>query len=699
MTDRPSPIFLSAARLIGCVLGAVMAAPGHATDTDPAPRIEEIVVTAEFRGTDLDAFAGSATVVRPNVDGTTVQHLEEVLARAPNVNFASGASRARFIQIRGIGERGQFSEPLNSSVALLVDGVDMSGIGTAATLFDVAQVEVLKGPQGTLYGANALAGLINLVTHDPTPEHIGEVRLDAGNYDALGAGLIVSGPLTPQLGYRISGQRYRDNGFVDNVYLRKEDTSDHDEGSYRAKLVWQSDVTMAELVAGRIDIENGYDAFSLDNDRNMRSDEPGADRQDTDYAAVKIEHSMGPSVLLQTHYGYARSDIDYGYDEDWAYVGFHPFEYQSTDRYIRQRTTHSLDVRLLSEPGRGLADGRWDWLTGLYHLRQDVDLRRLYTYLPADFESRYDLQRWALYGEVSRPLGEEWRVTLGLRYETHAADYNDNDDVDFSPRDDLFGGRVLVERTLAQGALVYAALTQGYKAGGFNTDGSLVADLREYDPETLWNLEVGLKARWLDERLRLRGALFYMHRDDIQTSTSIERPVDDSGAVEFIVYTGNAAQGFNRGVEVELEYLAGESLTLFVNAGWLDTAFEDYIDNNGRDLDGRDQAHAPNYQYFAGARWDIAPSWAVQIELEGKDGFYYSNSHAERADSYRRLNASLEYRGQQFSARLWGRNLNDTDHGVRGFYFGNDPRELYAPRSYVQLAEPRRVGLTVTFNW
>ena len=86
----------------------------------------------------------------------------------PNVNYSKGSSRARYFQIRGIGERGQFDEPLNSSVGLLIDGIELSGIGTVATLFDVKQIEVLRGPQGTLYGANALAGLINVVTNKPT---------------------------------------------------------------------------------------------------------------------------------------------------------------------------------------------------------------------------------------------------------------------------------------------------------------------------------------------------------------------------------------------------------------------------------------------------------------------------------------------------------------------------------------------------
>ena len=174
--------------------------------------IEEIVVTGELRESALASTPSSVSVLQPgDRRQTAVQQIEQVLGWAPNVNYASGASRARFFQIRGIGERGQFVEPLNSSVGLLLDGVDMSGIGTAATMFDVAQVEVFRGPQGTLYGANALAGLINVVSNAPTTEFEASIQLDAGDYGARGLGAVVSGPLSEQVRFRLGAQLYQDN--------------------------------------------------------------------------------------------------------------------------------------------------------------------------------------------------------------------------------------------------------------------------------------------------------------------------------------------------------------------------------------------------------------------------------------------------------------------------------------------------------
>lgn len=691
---RFSSIFLLL--LTSCCFAVHVAAAENAN----GQRMEEIVVTAEFRDRTVLDTAASASVVEPNKDGTTVQHLEEVLAQIPNVNFASGASRARFIQIRGVGERSQFSDPLNSSVGLLVDGVDLSGLGTAATLFDVAQVEVLRGPQGTLYGANALAGLINVVTPAPTPEHSAMLQLDAGDYDALGIGAVVSGPMASQGGYRISVQRYQDDGFMQNDFLNKDDTSNRDESTYRGKFTWQADAALWTLSLGRVDVDNGYDVFSLDNDRTTLSDQPGQDQQQTSYAALSLAADLSASVAFEGLLSFADSDIDYGYDEDWTFTGFDPIGYTSTDRYQRSRQTGTVDLRWLSQPGQGFGEGAWDWVVGVYLLDQAVELDRDYTFAAGRFSSDYDVNRYAVYSEVGRQLNTRWRLSLGARYEQHKSEYDDITGLSYSPNDDLLGGRVVLEYALDQGGLLYSSITQGYKAGGFNLDGSLSAAFREFDPEDLWNVELGYKAKLWQNRLEVRAALFHMQRSDVQISTSRTVPIaGQPGAEEFIVYTGNAADGFNQGLELEAAIQITEQLTAFANVGLLDSEYSDYIDQNGNDLDGREQAHAPSYQFFAGLQWDVSERWSARIEVEGKDEFFFSASHAERSKAFELVNASLTYSATAWQARLWARNLGDEDYFVRGFFFGNDPRDGYTGRLFTQLGEPRQVGLTLTMNW
>ncbi len=684
------------ARTLRIYLAGLMALLGCSAQATP---LEEVVVTAEFRPMTAAEVPGSVSVLNPEANADTINHLDELLSRAANVNLTSGASRARFIQIRGIGERSQFVEPLNASVGLLVDGVDLSGIGGAATLFDVQQVEVLRGPQGTLYGANALAGLINLVTPDASESLSGFLQLDGGNYGARGIGGVVSGPLSDSTGFRLSARQYQDDGFYNNVYLNRDDTGARDERTLRGKIQgnWQAGGSW-QLAAGRIDVDNGYDAFSLDNDRNTRSDEPGQDVQETTYAAFNASGTVGDGVLGQVAIGWVDSDIAYGYDEDWAYEGFHPAGYRSTDLYLRDVETGTVDLRLLSAPGQGLADGRVDWVLGLYVLDKNVDFIRDYFFETELLTSEYGLERIALYGEVATNLTAVWRLTLGLRAEQHESDYVDSENVQFAPDDDLLGGRMLLEHTLESGSLLYAGVTRGYKAGGFNTDGSLDADLRLFEPEVLWNMEVGFKGRLFNERLQLAAALFRMQRRDVQIATSKTVP-RSNGSAEFIAYTGNGAEGFNQGLELELAFQATDRLLLSANLGLLDTEFENYINGDGDNLDGRDQAQAPSYQFYVAGAYQFSDALQLNLSIEGRDEFYFSDGHGELSPSYALLNGALTYEVNNWELSVWGRNLGDKNYFLRGFSFPNDPRDGYSNTRWTQLGSPRQFGISATASF
>jgi len=660
--------------------------------------IEEVVVTAEFRPVTAAEVPGSVSVLSPDANGDLINHLDELLSRAANVNLTSGASRARFIQIRGIGERSQFVEPLNPSVGLLVDGVDLSGLGGAATLFDVQQIEVLRGPQGTLYGANALAGLINVVTPEATEDLSGFLQIDGGNYGARGVGAVLSGPVTDEIGFRISARQYQDDGFIDNIYLNRDDTNARDERSLRAKLQGSSDQGSWQLALGSVDVDNGYDAFSLDNDRNTRSDEPGRDAQETSYVAFNASRALSDGVVGEVALGWVDSDIAYGYDEDWTFEGFHPIGYSSTDLYLRDVETRTADLRLLSAPEQGLMDGGVDWVLGLFVLDKNVDFTRDYTYAGGLFTSDFGVDRVALYGELATDLAASWRVSLGLRAEQHESDYTDSADVQFAPEDNMTGGRLLIERSLDSGNLLYASLTRGYKAGGFNTDGTLDADLRLFDPETLWNMEIGFKGSLINDRLGLSAALFRMQRRDVQVATSITRVRQDESA-EFIQYTSNAAKGVNQGLEVEAVFQASDRLRLSANLGLLDATYEDYVNGAGEDLDGRDQAQSPAYHFYLAADYQLADGLRLNVNLEGKDDYYFSAGHAEQSPSYTLLNSALSYSTDGWDLSLWGRNLADKDYFLRGFSFPNDPRDGYTSTRWTQLGAPRQFGVTATASF
>ena len=199
--------------------------------------IEVITVNSDFRQQSLLKTPSSLSVLTDiEIKQRNAQHLEELIAASPNVNLSSGSQRARYYQIRGIGERSQFREPINPSVGMIIDGVDFTGIGGIANLFDVQQAEVFRGPQGTRFGANALAGMVNITTNAPTDEFEGAIKVDIGNYDSYGLGLALSGPATEAVNYRLAVNKHKSDGFIENTHLGKDDTNSRDETTLRGKL-------------------------------------------------------------------------------------------------------------------------------------------------------------------------------------------------------------------------------------------------------------------------------------------------------------------------------------------------------------------------------------------------------------------------------------------------------------------------------
>lgn len=663
------------------------------------PPIEEIIVTADFRQAAVNSIAASIKVLDSKLmQQKNASHLEDLLLNAPNVNFSSSASRARFYQIRGIGELDQFAEPLNSSVGIMLDGVDMSGVGTAAMLYDVQQVEVLMGPQGTRYGSNALAGLINLQSKNPTGTFSKGLQVQSENYAGKGIAGYLAGPATDSLQYRMSAQTLQSEGFVRNLFLGKN-TNSRNETTIRGKIRYLATPTLIiDLTTAFIDIDNGYDAFSLDNTRTTLSDAPGQDSQNSKLGTAKLTFSNIPAFNIESTVAFANNAIAYSYDEDWTYIDFHPDGYQSTDRYDRNHKTVTAEIRLLSKPAGSLLQGRTSWIAGLYSLQQDVDLTRLYTFLPENFSSQHAITKRAIYGDTSTQLNEQWSLDAGIRGERFSADYHDSNVLNFAPAETLAGGRVALNYYPIAGSLIYATIARGYKSGGFNTDGSLDADLREYATEKLWNYELGIKGGFFSERLQTQAALFVMQRDAVQISSSTVR-MRKNGSAEFITYIGNAAAGTNSGLELSATVQASTHVKVYSSLGLLATQYHNFINSAGVDLDGRDQAYAPRHQYTLGMDWNLSPYLELDVNIQGRDSFYFSPSHDNQSQAYTLLNANLSYSFSNIRMTLWGRNLTNQDYAVHGFYFGNDPRDGYTAKVFTQWGEPQRYGLTMNLDF
>lgn len=693
------------------VLTTMVSAIAHASDSG----VEEILVKGDFRPTDLLNSSLSVSVFdAESAAQRGATHLEEMLNTLPNVNFSAGSNRARYIQIRGIGERSQFKEPVNPSVGLLIDGVDMSGLGSMATLFDVEQVEVFRGPQGTQFGANALAGVINFQSVAPLTNAPSKLALQAGNYGnygvafAHGVGLDSEG----QWGARLAVQKQASDGYYRNATLDRDDTNGRDELTGRLRVRYQPDNdTLLDLSLFKADIDNGYDAFTLDNSRTTLSDEPGHDRQDATGTSLRAATTLSDKVAFEATLAVANSDSEYGYDEDWAYptlaagTDFEGWEYSSFDNYLRNQQTRSADWRFLSTENGRLFNGQSDWVLGYYYLERDQDLRRQYTYLDGDFTSAYRTFNRALYGQLDSHLSDTLTVSVGMRRDSWTADYSDSTDLVIGSDQSLWGGKLGVLWQMAPNGSLFATLSRGYKPGGVNTDGSLPAAERDFGTETLDSIEAGYKWRSDDGRFNAQTAVFHAKRSDQQVKGAFVLPRDD-GSTEFVDYIENAASGVNRGLEVEFQWRANDALALNGSFAYLNATFDEYLapatqaDPEGLDLSGREQAHAPKYQAFLQGEYNFASRWALVVSAEAKDAFYFSDRHNARSEAYVLWNAQLVYRANSWTARLWGRNLGDEDVAVRGFgSFGNDPRTGYEVGQYVQYGEPRVLGVSLDWEW
>jgi len=681
--------------------------------------IEEIVVTADFRGRDAMDIAASVTLFDADeIEELAVQHFEELIYAVPNLNWSGDGHRARYLQIRGVGELEQYEGAPNPSVGFIVDDIDFSGIGTIATLFDIDRVEILRGPQGTRYGANALAGLVYVRSTPPGDEQSGRVQLTAASDAAFAGGVAWGGPIgdSGRVAWRGSAHHYRSDGFRDNSWLGRSDTNGRDETTLRGRLRWDaSDLLEVNIAAMYSDIDNGYDAFAIDNSYTMLSDNPGRDAQESLGASLRFDYTGIGGATLTAISAFADSDIDFSFDADWGNEqSWAPYTYDYVSTSRRSRGTLSQEFRLASDADGRLFGGTTDWLVGLYALRLEDDLatRNVGEYVDPDapefnasvdeaFASRYTADNIALFGQLDRALGSATTLSVGLRIEHRDTDYRDSDGLRAGPSEWMAGGDITLSHEYSDDLSAYVSLSRGYKAGGFNL-GAVPEGSREFGSEALWNLELGMRSILADGRVRLNMAVFGNRRDDQQVRTSLQLVPGDPAT--FVFLTDNAAEGVSLGLEADVRWLPTDAWELYASIGLLDATFENYLsprfDESFNlafvDLDGREQAHAPGYTLSVGGLWRHPDGWYARIDANARDEFYFDVSHDEKSEAYELVNLRVGYEATRWSVDLWSRNLFDERYAVRGFYFGNEP-PAFAPELYTRAGDPRQTGLT--FEW
>ncbi len=667
-----------------------------------AAPLGEITVTATWRDTAIAEVPASITVLNERaLADSGVQHLQDVLGLVPNLNWAAGSSRPRYFQLRGVGDLEQYQGAPNPSIGFLIDDIDLSGVGMAATLFDVEQVEVLRGPQGTRYGANALGGLIKVTTREPRRELELLTEASAGQDDALGLGAVLGGAIagTETGAFRLGVQQFESGGFRHNAFLGRDDTNGRDELTARVRARLEpSERVRLDFTGLWVDLDNGYDAFAIDNSRTTQSDDPGRDAQRTAGGSFDARFA-GDELEVTSITAFADSDIEYGFDGDWGNEAFWGVPYDFVTRIVRDRQTLTQDVRVASP---ALSDDRRvAWVSGVYARRLDESNDQLDqgVYLADATErslaSEFESINYAVYGQLDWRVLPQLDLSLGLRAERREADYVDSDGMSFDPADDMLGGHVTATVALSDTQRWYASLTRGYKSGGFNIGAAVTPDRRQYDPEYLWNLETGIRSSWSGGRLETSAILFLMERRDQQVDTSFQ--LDPNDPLTFVFFTDNAAQGRNYGLEASVRWQVSDRLLLEGALGLLESYYIDY-EYGDRNLDGREQTNAPAYQYSVGATWRHPRGFMARATVTGRDAFYYSASHDERARVATLVNVKAGYEGEHWSAYVWGLNVFDEDYSQLGFFFGNEPPD-FPPKRYTQAGDARQMGVTVQWRF
>ncbi|MGB5130977.1 MAG: TonB-dependent receptor, partial [Steroidobacteraceae bacterium] len=460
-----------------------------------------------------------------------------------------------------------------------------------------------------------------------------------------------------------------------------------------AEKIWRADLNLMYA-----DFDNGYDAFAVDNSFTTLSDRPGRDSQESRGASLDLSYLGWSDLVLRSITAWADSDIEASFDADWGnepgWGAAGPYDFFS--RTLRNRRTLSQDLRLMSDGAGG-----WSWLAGAWISRLEEanhiadDGRYLADAFVRLLDSRYRATSTAVYGEADWSWTPATTLAAGLRVEQRDARYGDSDGIKFDPRDRMWGGQLSLTHRMRETQSLWASLSRGFRAGGFNIGTSVPADRESFESEYLWNLELGWKGGDREGRQSGDVNLFYTRRENQQVATSLQ--LDPADPLTFMYLTDNAAKGEAWGLEASVRGQATARLELSSTLSLMQSRYLDYqLDD--RILDGRAWAHAPDWKAAVAATWRHPAGWMARLDLSGEDGFYFDTSHDQRAGVRFLTNLRVGFEARQWSVHVWASNLFDERYPVRGFYFGDEPPDFPA-KLYLRWGDPRQLGLTARYQF
>jgi iron complex outermembrane receptor protein len=701
--------------------GAALSATGQALAQTVSPAtsptstmgVEEVVVTAQRRGERLQDVPITVTVLgTEEVEQARIQQLGDVASRTPGLNFdAFPASQPR-IAIRGIGssDRGAAGDP---SAAVFLDDIYLGRPAAVAfDAFDVERIEVLKGPQGTLYGRNVVGGAINILSRRPEVDRFDAgAEATAGNFERLDGAAFVNAPFADgKAAMRASGSWRTHDGYVKNTFTGNR-VEDQDTSSARLQIFGEprEGLRLSLGVDGTrdrgtgpaqhaLDLDEGADEavfWTVDRDRKHTA---GAidGFQNRDTWGVRAQVDLDLSFGTLTYLGSYR-DLDYHvrYDFDGGNAATNLIDIAGGND--EQSNFYSNEVRLGSLP-----DSDVSWVVGLYNFGNDTDrLDTLDLTIAGDagteiYTQAATLDSYAVFGDMSVPLGERFAITGGVRYSTDDKEYRvsntagnavfragESFDVTVSESYDAVTYRAGVQFHPSVDHLFYTMISRGFKSGGFQDTPSSAADARDgFDPEYATQYEVGQKSTFLGGALVWNNTLFLMDYTDLQT----RRTLDNLSAV-----TDNAGEATIKGYETYLGWRVFDGARLVASYAYTDATFDTFEPEPGVSYAGNRISRTPEHKLVispayefrlsSGASFTLAADYSYESKIFDDN----SNLGPEVREPTDFVDARIIYSsvGNHWSVSLWGKNLTDElTRTYQATFLGANFGAYNPPRTY-----------------
>ena len=656
--------------------------------------IEQLTVTAQKQEENVQEVSSSITVLDElDVEDKKIESVAELVDFVPNMmTFNNGMVTFNQITMRGISAP---SMSTSTSTGMYVDGVPTLGpFGYEEGIIDIERIEVLRGPQSTLYGKNTEAGAINIITRQPNNEFRGKISAEGGSLlssesgDKLtcGAALSLSGPIQEnKLFFDLAGKYKHKDGFIENT-TTGDPEYEQDRLFGRAKLRWTpiDDLDISLLVShlsydqdGSSNMnltENGAAMFGLPapSYRQVSSNLEGLQEMDIDIQSLKILYDINDTITLTSITSRKEAKFDGVMDFDYSPAHLmHCFQDNSTEEKLSQ------ELRLDS------TSEKLNWLVGFYYDNDDNNKNLVMTsdipMMNTTNKTTLTGDAYAVFGQAGYSLTQRLKIIGGLRYENQNFELKGT--IPANRLDDSWekiSPKIALEYRVTPDIMTYVNISQGYRSGGFN---ELATDPQyySYDEEILWSYEIGIKSLFMDKRIMLNGSIFYMDISDMQVEEAID---------PYQSWITNAAEATSMGVELEITARVTDGLSLMGGFGYTDIEFDKFRDARG-DYEGNKIPFAPEYTFNLGAQYRHTSGFYTRADLIGYGKIYFDKTNDYSRDAYEIVNAKIGYEAKDFDIYLFAKNLFDEEYDSAGYYGG----------SYVVYSEPGEVGLQVVYRF